>query len=445
MSKGNFWTKTWLLTHRTWISIVRDPMQLTARILFHILCPLSIALMFWPEPGRANACPRHLSQIHMNDLLNDKDIDRVSELQEELLLTLENSGIQFCLLYAMTSAAIGLTSLTFTMSMQSSLKEFHNGWYSMTSYLLGKTFADIPLEICMPILSICIAYPMTDQPSSPYQWRLIVMALALVLGSIIGQTIGLIFGTIFIGNVHTAMFVSQGACLPFVFVSGFCVRTKRMSKFLYFMSYASFYRLTSEICMLARYGFGLCKCDPASFNEGATRLVGVPEQLRSYTQYWFDTMSSSNEDEEEEEDDKHNVTSTIANSSLSETLISSYGPSNQSLSNSVASFLADQQNSTLLSAIKPSMNSTVSIETTTIPSSESEDIFELFARQIWLANTYGISVKSCEDVRPYQLYELSLRENQLTSRIWGLVMILVVLRLALFVIVKLVIRYRSSL
>lgn len=449
MSKGNFWTKTWLLTHRTWISIIRDPMQLIARILFHILCPLSMALMFGSEPGRANACPRHYSEIHINDLLDNKDIDGVSELQEQLVLTLENGALQFCLLYAMTSAAIGLTSLTFTLSMQSSLKEFHNGWYSMSSYFLGKTFADLPLEITMPILSICIAYPLTDQPTSPYQWRLLVMALALVLGSLIGQTIGLIFATIFIGNVHTAMFVAQGACLPFVFLSGFCVRTKRMSKFLYLLSYASFYRLTIEISMLARYGFGLCSCDPKSFENGDTKLVGVPQQLRAYTQYWFESMASPDEDIEDESDNSTSInlvtSRSIVDNSIAEVMVSINGSQNSLLKSIIQNGTHDVV--TLQSALELVTNSTtIPIETTTLPSNaNNEDIFEILAKQISLANSYGINMKSCDDMRPYQLYEMSLREGQLASRFWGLVVILVVLRVSLFFIVKLVIRYRSSL
>jgi len=385
MNKGNFWLKTRILSERCWISILRDPKQMIARILFHILFPIGLGLMMGTEPGRANACPKYSSQYNLMDLVaSDNQTDE--DVQEELLLTLENIALLFVLIYALISANVGATTLSFTLDMQSSLKEFHNGWYSMSSYILARLITDIPMSIFLPTICIAIGYPFTGQMAHAGHgisdsYRALITALAIIFGSNVAQTMGMIFGAIYIGHVTTALFASQGASLPFVFLSGFVIRTKKMSKFVYTLSTASFYRHTLDIASIARYGFNICNCDPKEISGNDTELVGVPDGLKSFTEYWLISMSGGTSD----------------------------------------------------------LNSTGNSGDT------NKNIFQMFAKQISLYNTYGMEIKSCNDVIPYQLYDLSLSEKDLPGAFLALAISMVVMELLLLVTVKLVIRYRTSL
>lgn len=392
MNKGNFWLKTRILSERYWISITRDPKQLIARIIFHIFLPICLSLMMGTEPGGANACPRFSAQYELKELVKD-DNQTSNDVQHELLYTLENIALLYVLIYALSSANIAATTLSFTLDMQSSLKEFHNGWYSMPAYITARFITDLPVEVCLPILTLVIAYPLSGQVTGnglSDSYRIIISSVAMILGSMVGATLGMIFGALYVGYVSTALFASQGATLPLVFISGFVVRTKNMSKLVYALSHFSFYRHILEITVIARYGFGVCSCDPKSITGHDAQLTGVPERLRAFTQYWMSAYSNTQD-------------STIAESSASD--------------------LAG--------------NTTNAIE--------DHDIFQLFAKQISLYNTNGVEVKSCDDVKPFQLYDLTLSESDLPASFLALIILLVMIRFLLLLVVKLVIHFRTSL
>lgn len=389
MNKGNFWLKTRILSERYWLSIIRDPKQMIARILFHIFLPVCLAFMMGTEPGRSNACPQFKSEYQLNDLVKSNNLTS-NDVQEELLLTLENMGLIFVMIYALSSANIGAVTLSFTLDMQSSMKEFHNGWYSMTSYIFARFITDIPMEICLPIITLAIGYPLTGQVTEhgiSDGYRFLITALAMILGSMVGTTMGMIFGAIYVGYVSTALFAAQGATIPLVFLSGFVVRTKNMSKLVYALSGMSFYRYIIEIAVISRYGFNVCPCNPQSINGRDAELVGVPEKLKTFTQFW----------------------------------LNSYGETDD---------------------VSPVdiLNSTSQVESTTDP-----DIFQLIAKQISFYNTYGLEINSCKDVVPYQLHDLSLKESDLPFSFLALIASLVLMRLMLILIVKILIHFRTSL
>lgn len=391
MNKGNFWMKTKILSERYWISITRDPKQLIARIIFHIFLPICMAVIMGTEPGKANACPNFSAEYNLRDLVKDDTNDSV---QLELLLTLENIALIYVLIYALSTANIAATTLSFTLDMQSSLKEFHNGWYSMSSYITARFVTDIGVEICLPILTLVIAYPLTGQMTHhglANGYRIAITAVAMILGSMVGTTLGMIFGAIYVGYVSTALFASQGATLPLVFLSGFIVRTKNMSALVYGLSHLSFYRHILEIAVIARYGFNVCNCDPKTITGQDAKLVGVSPRLKAITSYWMSSLNDNLDDE------------MIA-------------------------------------------NETISSNTTTVAKTEvDDDIFQTFAKQISLYNTNGVHVKSCSDVKPYQLYDLTLSESDLPTIFLALIILLILIRLLLLLVVKLVLHFRTSL
>lgn len=397
-NRGHFWLKTRILSERCWLSFTRDPKQMIARILFHIFLPINMAVMMGTEPGRSNACPAFEAQYKVQDLINDT-IGTSGDRQEELLLTLENVSLLFVLIYALSSANIVAVALSFSQDMLSSLKEFHNGWYSMSSYIAARFITDAPMEVFLPILTLSLAYPLTGQDAGngmPVIYRIIITSCAMILGSMIGQTIGMIFGAIYVGHLSTALFASQGSTLPLVFLSGFVVRTKSMSKFARFLSQFSFYKHVLEITIIARYGFNVCLCNAQTFLNGHdTQLVGIPDRLKVFTEFWLNSFGDNTGGE----------------------AITSIPVSNNSLLSSPAG--NSEENNT--------------------------DIFQVFVKQISLFNTYGVEVESCKDIKPYHLHAYAVDDNDVPMAFLALIILLVFIRLLLFLTVKLLLHFKTSL
>lgn len=397
---GKFCYKTLVLTQRCWKTLWRDPKQVVARILFHILLPFGMALIMGTDPGASNACPRFSSEYSLKRMmLSHEYVDPA--VQEEFLLALENIAVLFVTMYSCISANIAAMTLMFALDMRTCLKEYHNGWYSMNSYVFAKMISNIPLDLTLPTATVALTYAVTTQNTgsndSIYVFRIIITALAFVLGSSAGQMMGMIFGAIYVGHITTALFASQGATLPFVLLSGFIARTKNMSKFVRALSYTSLYKHCLEVSFIARYGWNVCGCDPKSNLSKQVTLTGVSDELRSFVKYW---MNAQNEDEPQ-------AMTTTTSFAINSTDASSI------LSNTDAN--------------------------------DDDDVFQMVAKQLSLYNTYGIEVKSCDQVVPYEMHDFGLTERDLMGSFLALITLLVFMLATLLIVVKLVLRYRTSL
>mgnify|MGYP000861732055 CR=1 FL=1 len=384
--KGRFWSHTATLTHRTLLTIRRDPLLMTSRVLFHLMIPVLMGYVYGKATGAANACPHYEPEIDITQLPSLVEGKRIEYMLEELHMSIENVSMFFIIMYAFAAAVLALNALSFPLNMQVLLKETRNGWYSMSSYILAKTMADLPLELTMPCLTMALVYPLTGQPSSYFQWRMLTICLIMTLCSLIAQTQALILGALVMNSVQTAVFVSQASQLPWVILAGFTIRIKRLSEPLKLISLTSFYRLGCEAITLARYGFGICPCDPQEITGEPVRLVGIPEQLRTLAQYWIDSMESSK--------------------ASNDTSIDTNG-------------LNDQASSLV-----------------TASSNSKTDIFQHLANQLSYANSYGVNITSCDDVAPDRIRAINLGDNWLVARIWHLFIMLIILKVLLYYAVK---------
>lgn len=394
--KGRFWSHTATLTHRTLLTIRRDPLLMTSRVLFHLMIPILMGHVYGKATGAANACPHYEPEIDITQIPSLVEGKRIEYMLEELHMSIENVSMFFIIMYAFAAAVLALNALSFPLNMQVLLKETRNGWYSMSSYVLAKTLADLPLELTMPCLTMALVYPVTGQPSSYLQWRMLTICLIMTLCSLIAQTQALILGALVMNSVQTAVFVSQASQLPWVILAGFTIRIKRLSEPLKLISLTSFYRLGCEAITLTRYGFGICPCDPQEITGEPVRLVGIPDQLRTIAQYWIDSMEANK-------------------------------ASNDTFTRDADGGLSDLAITT----------TTTPVTTTAISNGGPKtDIFQHLANQLSYANSYGVNITSCADVAPDRIRAINLGDNWLVARIWHLFIMLIVMKVFLYYAVK---------
>ncbi|KAG9509362.1 ABC transporter G family member 14, partial [Fragariocoptes setiger] len=296
--RGHFWRHTRILTARAFKSTLRDPLLTATAATFHLVIPFLMYTVYSPRTGTVNACPMIQRDLDLVVLLSNQTSNKIFEMQEEFILSLEASTMFFLIAYSFSMCTISVASLSFPLNMHVLLKESRNSWYSLSSYLLAKSIADLPFEIIFPSVSVFLAWPMLGHPDSYMQWRMLSIALVLVLVSMISHAHGLLFGAIFMNSVQTATFMSNATTLPLVLLSGFTARIKHMPWLLQKLSWISMYKYATDAMNIIRFGFGRCPCNQQMdtyLRSTRPRMVGIPDQLRSLMSFYIDSGEAGND------------------------------------------------------------------------------------------------------------------------------------------------------
>lgn len=278
----------WLHTSRSWLTIIRDPMLFSVQVALHVFVPLLISYAFQNQSQElGDACPR-VGQLDVVAEAYRTNGSILEDLNSELRVAFENIGYLFFQIYVIIFAAVCVTSLTYPLVMHVLLKEYRNGWYSMPSYFLGRTFADLPVISVNVYLAMAISYHLTGQADSPWLWRFWSVATLTVLATLVAQTWGLMFGALLMNLPQSAVFVAPASTAPLVVVSGFLIRIQSLPWFLQMLSQLSYFTHLLNGVIISRYGFGRCKCSPEDFLT--ERAHQVPQQARTIIDIWVESF-----------------------------------------------------------------------------------------------------------------------------------------------------------
>ncbi|KAF0306025.1 ATP-binding cassette sub-family G member 4 [Amphibalanus amphitrite] len=214
-------TQFMVLLKRTCQSIVRDRMLTMARLVSHILFGVLIGSLYFDIGNEAKDVYNNAAQLF------------------------------FALMFVLFSALMP-TILTFPCEMAVFRKEYLNCWYSMKSYYIAKTLADLPFQIVFPLIYDVIVYYMTSQPNELD--RFLMFCLMTVLTSLVAQSVGLVIGACC--DIQLAVFLGPVTMIPIILFSGFFLTLNAIPVYLSWISYLSYARYSFEGLMLAVYGNG---------------------------------------------------------------------------------------------------------------------------------------------------------------------------------------------
>lgn len=256
----------WIHTQRSTIQLLRDPILFGARLLLHLIMPIFYAYIWGFDAGIGKACPTFNRQT-----LNSIGVAVASNLTKDEIEDMQkvNANIIYCVygaLFAMYAAGM-ITVLSFPLDVKVLAKEYFNGWYSVTTYLIGKIFSDAPFQTICVAMFTAVTYYISGQPRSDYHWRFFVYAYSLASLSLLAQTQGLIVGTIFMNNLSAAVFAGPLTILPLFLFSGFVRRYSRTPPFLKPFVKMSYFHHAINTVYVALYGFGRCKCNPNEYRD----------------------------------------------------------------------------------------------------------------------------------------------------------------------------------
>ncbi|XP_034242885.1 ATP-binding cassette sub-family G member 1-like isoform X2 [Thrips palmi] len=252
-----FWMQLYMLIRRTIKRGLRDRMLCHSRFYIHLVAGLLIGALFLDIGGDA---------AHV----------------------FHNFSLLFFSLMFLMFTAFSAMILAFPLEMPIIAREHFNRWYSLKSYFLAVTIADVPLQgLCTCVYTV-IMYYMTSQPLEPARFIQYLLICALV--SYTAQSIGLVVGAAM--KVEHGVVFGPLAILPFTIFSGYFVLMKDAPSYMQWLFHASYLKYGLSGCMLAVYGYGRaplsqCSDDYCHFKR--------PEKFLAETNldggnYWLDAV-----------------------------------------------------------------------------------------------------------------------------------------------------------
>uniref|UniRef100_A0A6G1SHU1 ABC transporter ATP-binding protein/permease wht-1 n=1 Tax=Aceria tosichella TaxID=561515 RepID=A0A6G1SHU1_9ACAR len=470
-SDGVFWRHVSLMSKRCFLSNTRDPLLCTIRIGAHIFIPLIVALIYGPKMGIPNGCPFYKPEINLLEYAS-MGVEEIQEKHDDIRVQFQNVGLHFMVYYAFGLCMLAFTAISFPLIMHVLIKEIRNGWYSLGTFIIGKMLAEIPMAIILPPISVGIIYVMTGQPASYLHWRYLVQSLILILIVMIAEAKGLIFGAICMNSMQTAVFAASVSTVPFILLSGFLIRIREVPYILQHLAHFSYFKHSVEALIITRYGFGMCPCDPDLIPPGGTpRIIGIPNQIMSLTDYYINSYVASNGSESAADETATTETNVLGNNRNINRIVESITTLSPEIINAEDSAAANKDNTEDTAATETrsdrtrrqargrstststaaadgdEITTTTTTTTTTAASTTTEEassaggevkqgvFFNKLAQLLTRANAFGFSIQSCEDVEPFTMKDMLLKDSMLAPVIGYLFLSIVVMKFISYFIV----------
>ncbi|KAK6640358.1 hypothetical protein RUM44_012051 [Polyplax serrata] len=253
------WTQFYILLKRTFLTILRDKTLTRIRLISHIIVGLLIGFIY---EGIGN----------------------------DAFKVLSNSGCMFIAVLFLIFTAMMPTILTFPMERTIFVREHLNYWYSLKSFYLAKTTADIPFQVLFSIVYVTIIYFMTSQPLDAS--RFVMVLCVCILTSLVSQSIGLLIGAAM--NVQNGVYLGPVCTVPFILFSGFFVNFDTIPKYLHWLTYISFIRYAFEGIIISLYGYNRKRLDCSEAYCHFRSPTKFLERLNmSQAQFWIDALALS--------------------------------------------------------------------------------------------------------------------------------------------------------
>lgn len=159
--------------------------------------------------------------------------------------------IFFTALWIMYSAFCSMLAV-FSNEIDIIIKEHFNRWYSVISFYVGITLADLPVLLLDTLVYAIISYLMTGQP---LEWfRIGLFLLMTVLSALVAQSIAVMYGAYL--RFEVSAFLGPMSLAPFVIFCGYFIHVSDAPYFFSCFFDITFMRYSLEGILHSIMGFG---------------------------------------------------------------------------------------------------------------------------------------------------------------------------------------------
>lgn len=221
---ASFTTQVCVLVRRAYLILSRDRQLTYSRVAFHLLIALFIGTLYFGIGSDAH---------HMLDNFN---------------------YLFFSIMFNMFTAFSSMV-VAFADELPIVTREHFNRWYSVKSYLLAVTLADLPVQLLATFIYSLVTFYMTAQPAEGFRFGLFVAMCYLV--SLVAQSCGMLVSASL--ELQNGVIFGPLAIMPFLVFSGFFVHVKDAAPCMRWLFHTSFLRYGLEGVAHAVLGYDRAK------------------------------------------------------------------------------------------------------------------------------------------------------------------------------------------
>nr|AWC67563.1 white [Drosophila melanogaster] len=214
---GYTYKATWFMQFRavlwrSWLSVLKEPLLVKVRLIQTTMVAILIGLIFLGQ---------QLTQVGVMNI----------------------NGTIFLFLTNMTFQNVFATINVFTSELPVFMREARSRLYRCDTYFLGKTIAELPLFLTVPLVFTAIAYPMIGLRAGVLHFFNCPALVTLVAN--VSTSFGYLISC---ASSSTSMALSVGppVIIPFLLFGGFFLNSGSVPAYLKWLSYLSWFRYASE-------------------------------------------------------------------------------------------------------------------------------------------------------------------------------------------------------
>lgn len=282
------------ITHfsRSILRIRRSCILTYLQLITYIILGLQLATFYGSSIGRLTGCPRLPLSFMSFVFSNDSEVENMNLESRRIQ---ENMNFLLVSVLTATFAALEITVITFPLEAKTVKREWRNGWYSVSSYFMGRTLADLPFQIAFVIAFCLVIYTLTGQIGLT-TWRFGSFIIIMIMTALIAQAVGFIFGALFMDNLPAAVFTAPLCIFPALLFSGFFSRVSQIPSFYKPMTYISHFRYAFDALLVTLYGFSRCECDQETLDSYHKSLHNQTGTIKSLFKSLFGSVDCGDSD-----------------------------------------------------------------------------------------------------------------------------------------------------